>query len=161
MIATRRVVLRALPLALALAAAASASAQTAAALAVSGRVNSPRRFTLAELQALPWTTREESAASGAPRATWVGVSLWTLLDQSGGVAVPPAEFARHRVVVKSAGGRRATLSLAAVAPGGGADALVAWSRDDGPYDPRRGLRLVVPGDPRNLDLAGVTEIVVR
>jgi DMSO/TMAO reductase YedYZ molybdopterin-dependent catalytic subunit len=136
-------------------------AQTPAAFSVSGLVNSPRSFTLAELQALSWTTRDESAAPGAARATWVGVGLWTLLDHAGGVAVPPAEFARHRVIVTSGGGRAVTLSLAAVAPGGGADALVAWSRNGQPFDPRRGLRLVVPGDPRNLDLAGVVKISVR
>ncbi|MGH2447693.1 MAG: hypothetical protein ACRDFS_03705, partial [Chloroflexota bacterium] len=115
--------------ALALALAAPAVAQTEPALSISGVVNSPRQFTFAELQTLPWTTRDESAASGQARATWLGVSLWTLLDQSGGVAVPPAEFARHSVTVTSSDGRAVTLSLADVAPGGGGDALVAWSRD--------------------------------
>ena len=138
-----------------------ASAQTPAALSISGFVNAPRSFTLAELQALPWTTRDESAAPGASRAIWVGVGLWTLLDQSGGVAVPPAEFARHRVTVTSAGGRAVSLPLSEIAPGGGARALVAWSRDGAPFDPRQGLRLVVPGDPRNRDLAGVVEIDVQ
>jgi len=138
-----------------------AFAQSPAALSISGLVNSPRQFSLAELQALPWTTRDESAASGAARATWLGVSLWTLLDQSGGVAVPPAEFARRRVTVTSAGGRAVSLSLAEVAPGGGAHALIAWSRDGRPVDPRQGLRLVVPGDPRNRDLDGVVAIAVQ
>ena len=138
-----------------------AFAQTPAALSISGLVNSPRGFTLAELQALPWTTRDESAAPGASRAIWVGVGLWTLLDQSGGVGVPPAEYARHRVTVTSAGGRAVSLPLSEIAPGGGARALVAWSRDGAPFDPRQGLRLVVPGDPRNRDLAGIVEIDVQ
>ncbi|MDE1903602.1 MAG: molybdopterin-dependent oxidoreductase [Alphaproteobacteria bacterium] len=138
-----------------------AFAQTPAALSVSGLVNAPRGFTLAELQALPWTTRDESAAPGASRAIWVGVGLWTLLDHAGGVGVPPAEFARHRVTVTSAGGRAVSLPLSEIAPGGGARALVAWSRDGAPFDPRQGLRLVVPGDPRNRDLAGVVEIDVQ
>ena len=141
--------------------ASPAFAQTPAALSISGLVNSPRSFTLAELQALPWTTRDESAASGAARATWIGVGLWTLLDHAGGVAVPPAAFARHRVTVTSGGGRAISLSLAAVAPGGGANALVAWSRDGRPFDPKQGLRLVVPGDPHKRDLAGVVAISVQ
>ena len=155
------VVRRIAPLVLVLLTTLPTSAQSPAALAISGLVNSPRGFTLAELQALPWTTRDESAAPGASRAIWVGVGLWTLLDQSGGVAVPPAEFARHRVTVTSAGGRAVSLPLSEIAPGGGARALVAWSRDGAPFDPRQGLRLVVPGDPRNRDLAGVVEIDVQ
>jgi len=152
-----------LGLLLALAAAAPAVAQSAAALAVGGLVNSPRSFTLAELQALPWTTRDETLATarGPARATWLGVALWTLLDQSGGVAVPPAEYTRHKVTVTARDGHSVTLSLAAVAPGGGADALVAWSRDGRAFDPKRGLRLVVPGDPRNRDLRDVVEIEVN
>ncbi|MDE2230342.1 MAG: molybdopterin-dependent oxidoreductase [Alphaproteobacteria bacterium] len=159
--AIRRRVL--LALLLALAAAAPAAGESSAALSVGGLVKSPRSFTLAELQALPWTTREAAVATarGPGHATWLGVALWTLLDQSGGVAVPAAEFARHNVIVTGRDGHAVTLSLAAVAPGGGAHALVAWSRDGRPFDPRRGLRLVVPGDPRNRDVRDVVEIEVN
>lgn len=163
MCASRRGVMVGLLLALAAAAPAPAAAQTEAALSVGGLVNAPRSFTLAELKALPWTTRDAAleTASGPAHATWLGVALWTLLDHVGGVAFSPAEFARHKVMVTARDGRAVTLSLAEIAPGGGADALVAWSRDGQPFDPVRGLRLVVPGDPRNRDLAGVVEIAVR
>jgi len=142
---------------------ADLTAQSEAALAVGGLVNAPRSFTLAELKALPWTTRDATleTAHGPARATWLGVALWTLLDHVGGVAFSPTEFARHKVTFIARDGRAITLSLAEIAPGGGANALVAWSRDGQPFDPARGLRLVVPGDPRNRDLAGVVEIEVH
>lgn len=161
MCASRRGVM--VGLLLALAAAAPAAAQTEAALSVGGLVNAPRSFTLAELQALPWTTRDATleTAPGPARATWLGVALWTLLDHVGGVAFSPAEFVRHKVTFTARDGRAVTLSLAEIAPGGGADALVAWSRDGQPFDAARGLRLVVPGDPRNRDLADVVEIEVN
>src|SRR5487761_139204 len=143
MCASRRGVMVGLLLALAAAAPAPAAAQTEAALSVGGLVNAPRSFTLAELKALPWTTRDAAleTASGPAHATWLGAALWTLLDHVGGVAFSPAEFARHKVMVTARDGRAVTLSRAGQ-----------------PFDPVRGLRLVVPGDPRNRDLAGVVEI---
>jgi len=82
MCTTRRGVLLALSVAFALA-AVSAFAQTPATLSISGLVNSPRSFTLAKPQAVPWKTRDEGVAPGA---AWIGVGLWTPLNYARGAA---------------------------------------------------------------------------
>ncbi|MGH7002001.1 MAG: hypothetical protein ACREEA_10890, partial [Stellaceae bacterium] len=72
---------------LALALAAPAAAQTALSLWVGGLVKAPHTFTLADLEKMPWITVDESFQTerGPRHGTWLGVSLWTLLDQSGGL----------------------------------------------------------------------------
>lgn len=125
------------------------AADLTAQVSISGLVNSPRSFTLAELEKLPWTTVDASydTARGPEHGTWLGVSLWTLLDAAGGLAAPPREVVRHTLVVTGRDGYTVVLSLGEIDPDfGHAKAVIAWSRNGQPFDPARGFRLVLPGD---------------
>lgn len=149
----------------ALAWATPAFAQTPPALAVSGLVKAPHGFTLADLQKMPWTTVEASfqTEKGPRHGTWLGVSLWTLLDQSGGLAVPEKESLRHWLVVTGRDGYAVVLSVGEIDPAvGHAVAVVAWSEDGKPFDPAHGLRLILPGDRKGgRDVRDVVSIEVK
>lgn len=126
-----------------------AFAQTSPALAIGGLVKAPHSFTLAELQKMPWTTVDASFQTehGPHHGTWLGVSLWTLLDQSGGLDASMKDSVRHWLVVTGRDGYAVVLSVGEIDPSfGHAAALVAWSQDGKPFDPAQGLRLVLPGD---------------
>ena len=139
--------------------------QSPAALSVGGLVKSPRNFTRAELQALPWTTADATFDTGhGPRhGTWLGVSLWTLLDQAGGFGAPAKEAVRHWLIVTGRDGYTVVLSLGEIDPAfGHAAALVAWSQDGKPLDPAQGLRLILPGDRRGgRDVRDMVSIEVK
>ena len=168
MLSTRRAALLAIVVAFALAAtpalAQAPAAQSPAALSVGGLVKSPRSFTLAELQALPWTTADATfdTEHGPQHGTWLGVSLWTLLDQSGGLDAPAKEVVRHWLIV-TGHGYTVVLALGEIDPSfGHAAALVAWSQDGKPFDPAQGLRLILPGDRRGgRDVRDVVSIEVK
>lgn len=145
--------------------AAPTLAQTPAALSVSGLVKAPHGFTLAELQKMPWTTVEASFQTehGTRHGTWLGVSLWTLLDQSGGLDAPEKESLRHWLVVTGRDGYAVVLSVGEIDPAvGHAAAVVAWSEDGKPFDPAHGLRLILPGDRKGgRDVRDVVSIEVK
>lgn len=149
----------------ALAWATPALAQTPATLSVSGLVKAPHSFTLAELQKMPWTTVEASFQTehGTRHGTWLGVSLWTLLDQSGGLDAPEKESLRHWLVVTGRDGYAVVLSVGEIDPAvGHAAAVVAWSEDGKPFDPAHGLRLILPGDRKGgRDVRDVVSIEVK
>jgi len=140
-------------------------AQTPATLSVSGLVKAPHSFTLAELQKMPWTTVDASFQTehGPRHGTWLGVSLWTLLDQSGGLAAPEKESLRHWLVVTGRDGYEVVLSVGEIDPAvGHAVAVVAWSADGKPFDPAQGPRLILPGDRKGgRDVRDVVSIEVK
>ena len=164
MLSLRRAAPIAIVVALALT-AAPALAQSPPALAVGGVVKSPRSFTLAELQALPWTTADATFDTGhGPRhGTWLGVALWTLLDHAGGLDAPAQEAVRHWLTVTGRDGYTVVLSLGEIDPAfGHAAALIAWSEDGKPLDPAQGLRLILPGDRSDgRDVRDVVTIAVK
>lgn len=149
----------------ALAWATPSVAQTTLALSVSGAVKAPHSFTLAELQKMPWTTVEASFQTehGTCHGTWLGVSLWTLLDQSGGLNAPEKESLRHWLVVTGRDGYAVVLSVGEIDSAvGHAAAVVAWSEDGKPFDPTHGLRLILPGDRKGgRDVRDVVSIEVK
>lgn len=149
----------------ALALAAPAVAQTAPALPVGGLVKSPHSFTLAELQKMPWTTVDASFQTehGPRHGTWLGVSLWTLLDQSGGLDAPAKAVVRHWLVVTGRDGYAVVLSIGEIDPSFGHEAaVIAWSQDGRPFDPKAGLRLILPGDRYGArDVGDVVSIEVK
>ncbi|MGH6976266.1 MAG: molybdopterin-dependent oxidoreductase [Stellaceae bacterium] len=150
---------------LALALAAPAAAQTALSLSVGGLVKAPHTFTLADLEKMPWITVDESFQTerGPRHGTWLGVSLWTLLDQSGGVDAPMKESVRHWLVVTGRDGDAVVLSVGEIDPSfGHATAVIAWSEDGRPFDPQAGLRLILPGDRKGgRDVRDVVSIEVK
>ena len=113
--------------------------------AVSGAVaGAPVQFDLAALQKLAPTTQVVGTD------TYVGVSLWTLLNSTLGLSVPPgsknASLAMYAVATGS-DGYRATVSLGEIDPGfGNKPALVAYELNGAPLGARGVARLVVPGD---------------
>lgn len=113
--------------------------------AVSGAVaGAPLRFDLAALQALAPTTQTVGTDS------YTGVSLWTLLNNTLGLSVPPgsknASLAMYAVATGS-DGYRATVSLGEIDPGfGNKAALVAYELNGAPLGARGVARLVLPGD---------------
>ncbi|MGH6995372.1 MAG: molybdopterin-dependent oxidoreductase, partial [Stellaceae bacterium] len=149
----------------ALAWATPAFAQTTAALSISGLVKAPHGFTLAELQKMPWTTVEASFQTehGPHHGIWLGVSLWTLLDQSGGLDASMKDSVRHWLVVTGRDGYAVALSVGEIDPAfGHAAAVVAWSQDGKPFDPAQGLRLILPGDRKGgRDVRDVVSIEVK
>jgi len=144
---------------------APAVAQTSPALSVGGLIKTPQSFTLGELQKLPWTTVDAAFQTehGSQHGTWLGVSLWTLLDHAGGLDAPAKAVVRHWLVVTGRDGYTVVLSLGEIDPSfGHAAAVVAWSRDGQPFDPKAGLRLILPGDRRGgRDVRDVVNIEVK
>lgn len=114
---------------------------------VSGAVvGAPVQFNLAALQALPQTKQ----AVGTDLYT--GVDLWTLLNGTLGLSVPPgsknASLAMYAVATGS-DGYRATVSLGEIDPGfGNKPALVAYELNGAPLGAKGVARLVVPGDAK-------------
>lgn len=167
MLSTRRAALLAIVVAFALAAAPALApaAQSPPALSVSGLVKAPQSFTLAALQKMPWTTVEASFQTehGPRHGTWLGVSLWTLLDQSGGLDASMKDSVRHWLVVTGRDGYAVVLSVGEIDPSfGHAAALVAWSQDGKSFDPAQGLRLILPGDRHGArDVRDVVSIEVK
>ncbi|MGH7013824.1 MAG: molybdopterin-dependent oxidoreductase [Stellaceae bacterium] len=141
------------------------AAQPGGSLSVGGLVKAPQTLTLVELQSLPWTTVEATFETehGPQHGTWIGVSLWTLLDQSGGLDAPAKEAVRHWLTVTGRDGYSVVLSVGEIDPSfGHAAAVVAWSRDGQPFDPKAGLRLILPGDRRGgRDARNVVSIEVK
>jgi hypothetical protein len=113
--------------------------------AVSGAVvGAPVQFDLAALQALP----QSKQAVGTD--LYAGVDLWTLLNSTIGLSVPPgsknASLAMYAVATGS-DGYRATVSLGEIDPGfGNKAALVAYELNGASLGARGVARLVVPGD---------------
>lgn len=114
---------------------------------VSGLVNTPATYTLANITALPTT----SVTVGAN--TYTGVTLWTLLDTAGVITNPQIHnnILRDYVVVTGSDGYQGVIALAEISPSFGNDQnIVAYSLNGGAAGLSLGssgyFRLIVPGD---------------
>jgi DMSO/TMAO reductase YedYZ molybdopterin-dependent catalytic subunit len=120
---------------------------------VRGDVQSPRAFSVADLQALPNVTETVSfhGPAGIEQHTETGPLLTTVIAAAGGLAIDPAvknDKLRHYVLATGADGYGAVVSWGEVDPGfAGTRAVVAWAEDGKPLPATSGpARLVVPSD---------------
>jgi len=120
--------------------------------AIKGAVDHPRSVTLADLQHEPQTTETVfmHTGHGALAGKFTGVSLWTLLEESGLTTDTKKknDLVRHSVIVTGSDGYSAVLSLAEIAPEfGGDQAIVAYQEAGKPLEGADGFaRLIIPGD---------------
>ncbi|WP_420994746.1 molybdopterin-dependent oxidoreductase [Cupriavidus sp. 30B13] len=123
--------------------AAASGGGPSARIAVSGAVRQPRSFDLAALKALPAVTRTVGAN------TYTGVSLWDLLNATGGLATGTAknDVLAMYVVATGSDGYKALVALGEIAPGfGNQPDLIAYEMNGAPLGPNGFARLVIPGD---------------
>jgi DMSO/TMAO reductase YedYZ molybdopterin-dependent catalytic subunit len=118
-------------------------------VSLGGKVKHPRQFDLETLQRLPRQQVMVSyqAGSGVEEASFIGVPLWTLLGEAGGIDDPAkrAEL-RHMIRITARDGYVVILSTGEIAPDFGAKpALLAYRRND-ETPATAGFRLVMPGD---------------
>lgn len=127
---------------------------------LSGAVQKPRSLDLAALRALP-QSREQVDGH-----TYVGVSLWTLLNADGGLAIPSSPrnaSLAYYVVATGSDGYQVVLSLSEIDPSVGDRAVLLAYEQDGAALGRVGMaRLVVPGDKkRGRSVANLAALEVR
>jgi hypothetical protein len=111
---------------------------------VSGAVVNGKTFDLAALQALPTITETVGGT------TYVGVSLWDLLNTTTGLVTDPAvknDVLDKFVVATGSDGYKALISMGEIDPAfGNQPDLVAYEADGALLDANGFARLVVPGD---------------
>ncbi|HEY7066443.1 MAG TPA: molybdopterin-dependent oxidoreductase [Chloroflexota bacterium] len=123
-------------------------------VAVEGQVDTPRTYTLADVQALPAESMDPAALDGSQMAghAYRGVRLYDLLQTAG----PRFDRARNNdslrfyAVVTGTDGYQAVIAWGELDPGfEGKAVLLAYEQDGQPLGPPDGMaRLVVPGDQR-------------
>jgi DMSO/TMAO reductase YedYZ molybdopterin-dependent catalytic subunit len=163
----RRLAIAALSL-ISIAATATAEPPDVTTIAVTGAVERPRQWTVAELAQQPQTVETVFLHTGHGPLTgsFSGVLLWSLLDQAGVKTDPKAknDIIRHAVVVTGRDGYSAVLSLGEIAPElGGDQAIVAVTRDGKPLDAKEApARLIIPGDKAaGRSVEGIATIEVK
>jgi hypothetical protein len=124
-------------------------------LTVSGQIAEPSIVTTASLAALNQSTTETASytsGSGQVTDTYTGVSLWTLIEDSGLLTDPSIknDLLRLGVVATGSDGYRAFISLGEIDPAfGNQPDLVAYADTEGQLGAGGqdgALRLIVPGD---------------
>jgi DMSO/TMAO reductase YedYZ molybdopterin-dependent catalytic subunit len=123
-------------------------------VAIQGQIATQRTYTLADLQALPAETTDQTAMeSGQVRTrTYRGVKLYDLLQAAG----PQLDTSRHNdhlrwyALVTGTDGYHVVIAWGEMDPGfEGKAVLLACERDGQLLDPANGMaQLVVPGDQR-------------
>lgn len=136
------------PVFIALLLATHAFAQTQGpVLSLEGKVKQPMRLTMNALRMQPPERAEVSYrdSSGTVRASFAGVTLWSLIGRAGGIAdAGHGAEVRHPIRIKAKDGYVVVTSTGEIAPNaGGKHALVAYERDGKPLD---NFWLVMPGD---------------
>ena len=111
---------------------------------VSGAVQRPGTYDLAALQALPTITQAVGAS------VYGGVSLWTFLNTTVGLATNPAvknDGLGHYVVATGSDGYKAVVALGEIDPSfGNQPDLIAYQVDGAALTSNGFARLVVPND---------------
>ncbi len=111
---------------------------------VTGAVVNGKAFDLAALQALPAITETVGGT------TYVGVSLWDLLDTTTGIVADPGvknDVLDKYLVATGSDGYKALISMGEIDPAfGNQPDLVAYEADGQLLDTNGFARLVVPGD---------------
>jgi hypothetical protein len=124
-------------------------------LALSGKIADPSIVTPESLSALNQSTTETPtylSGAGQTTDTYTGVSLWTLIQDSGVLtdASIKNDILRYAVVATGSDGYRAIISMGEIDPAfGNQPDLVAYSDTGGQLGPGGqdgALRLIVPGD---------------
>lgn len=124
-------------------------------LTLSGEVADPGIVTPATLAALNQSTTETATylgPTGSVTDTYTGVSLWSLIQDSGLLTDPSIknDLLRYGVIATGSDGYRAFISMGEIDPAfGNQPDLIAFSDTGGqlgPGGPDGALRLIVPGD---------------
>ena len=127
--------------------AADAAPAPAASVALTGRVKTPRTWSLADLQSLPSITVEvpDTPAAGVRRTAMSGPALWPLLQEAGPVNEPGrATQHRHTLFAQGRDGYAVAVAFGELDPYlGGKQVLIAVTEDGHPL---AAPRLIVPGD---------------
>jgi DMSO/TMAO reductase YedYZ molybdopterin-dependent catalytic subunit len=140
--------------ALIVALSAGAQAQTqSTTVTVTGNVGTPAVYSLSGLQALAPTTQTDTfTAGGTPVTdTFTGVSVWNLLNASGGIVVNPAvknDVLNNYIIATGTDGYKAVISAGEISPSfANRPDLVAYGDTGGTLpNPAGFARLTVPGD---------------
>ena len=123
--------------------------------ALTGEVSHPAGYTADSLAALDQSTTETASyvsGAGSVTDTYTGVSLWTLIQDSGLLTNPAIknDLLGFGVVATGSDGYRALISLGEIDPAfGNQPDLVAYADTQGQLGPggsQGAMRLVVPGD---------------
>jgi DMSO/TMAO reductase YedYZ molybdopterin-dependent catalytic subunit len=135
---------------------------------LTGLVDHPKHFTMADLQAYPpvTITAAYGAAQSFETGRYTGVQLWDLLQEAGVQFTPGRrnDLLRKYVVVTGADGYDAMFSLGELSPDfGGEFVLVGYAKDGQPLAPNEGMaRIVTNADKRGGRLvSNVAKIEVR
>lgn len=122
---------------------------------LSGLVNSPGTFDLADLQAFPPTSQNVTyqSGSGTTSGTFTGVPLYDFLTSpqgGGGLTLTPGvrnDFLRNYVVATGSDGYRAVVSVGEIHPNfGQQENLVAYQFNGQPLGDNGFARITAPGD---------------
>jgi DMSO/TMAO reductase YedYZ molybdopterin-dependent catalytic subunit len=135
---------------------------------LTGLVERPKTFTLADLQAYPSTTMTAAfgAGQGFQSGRFTGVQVWDLLQEAG-LKLDPArnnDKLRKYVVITGSDGYDAVFSLPELDPDFGAEfVLIAYAKDGQPLGPGEGMaRAVIGTDKRGGRLvSNIVRIEVR
>ncbi len=133
-------------------------------ITLSGAVQHPASFTMAELRALPEIDVKVNQLTdkGSVTGTFHGVLLWTIVNSAGLVNGPQRNsILRHAFLVSSsADGYGAVVSLGEIHPKLGNAQVILATEQNG--QPLAAPILIVPGDGHAArDVRGVTAVVVQ
>ena len=119
-------------------------------LTIDGSVRTPQIVTVEEIRKLSTTRLDVTYQTprGEETASFTGVLVWTLLDRAGGINEAERRAAlRHTVLVTGRDGYAVSLSVGEIDPNLAAKpAIIAYLRNDQPFDSGEVLRLVAPND---------------
>lgn len=115
-------------------------------VAITGRVETPERYTAERLAAMPMVSVHGTREGGAA-AAYVGVALWPLLEAAKPLDGPErGSHLQHVLIARGADGYAVALAIGELDPGfEGKPVIIALTLDGAPLAQPR---LVVPGDKR-------------
>ncbi len=115
-------------------------------VAVSGLVDHPQSFSVAQLKAMPARRVDAAFATmhGQEHHVWTGALLWDVVHAAGLRDAPGRRTTmRHVFLAGGTDGYSAAVSIGEIDPGAeGKQVIVAYEADGAPIS----LRLIVPGD---------------
>lgn len=147
-----------------LAAVLSATPALADGVSVSGAVQNPAQYSMADLRALAATdvTVSQATDHGTFAGSFHGVLLWTLIDKSAPIDAPGKNtFLRHTVLVSSSGDQYAVaVSEGEIHPKLENKLVILATDENGA--PLTAPLLIVPGDARaSRAVKAVTNVTVQ
>jgi hypothetical protein len=141
------------------------AADPAPSLSLTGKVKQPQQFDLDKLRALASQDMQISfdTEHGRQQTHYIGVLLWALLAEAGGIDDPAkGAVLRHVINITGKDGYLVVLSTGEISPDFGAKpAMIAYQRDN-EAPGASGFRLVMPGDQKGgRNVRDVVAIVVE